>query len=226
MMAESIVVTAQKAMRADFAADSPIVAVQENLGDLKLYRVPVPVTVAAKGLKQVAFLDKDAVRGKLMYQAECQWWSAADEATAAEMRFETVNDDKHGLGVAMPTGAITFFEPSPRGDLFVGEQQLRDYASGQDVEIPLGDSAQVFATCKRAAANGDPDEGPVRMSATLTNANPHPVTVRVKLGSPRQWRVLGIKGTRLKDGETVTEISVPANGKRELSWEVARPDAR
>jgi hypothetical protein len=227
----AIVVTGQRLERKAFEANSPIATADSNLlakleelGDLKLYRIPEQVTVSAKGLKQVAFLDKNAVRGRLMYQADCQWWSIYDDPNAAEMRFETVNDEKHGLGVALPTGGITFFEPSSRGDLFVGEQQVRDYASGQDVEIPLGDSAQVFATCSRIAP-GDPSKGWVRLKTTLTNANPHAVTMRVKLGSPQQWRVRGFKATRVKDGETVTEIIVPANGRRELSWEVSQPEA-
>ena len=70
-------------------------------------------------------------------------------------------------------GGITFFELSSRGDLFVGEQQLRDYASGQDVEISLGDSAQVFSTCEQTG-DGDPGKGWAGMKAALTNANPHP----------------------------------------------------
>jgi hypothetical protein len=223
-MAEStIVVTAQRLSAKAMDAATPMIAVQEDLGDLKLYRVPEPVTVSAKGLKQVACLDKQAVRGKLIYQADCQPWSVHDGTVAAEMSFETVNDEKHGLGVAMPTGAITFFEPSPRGDLFVGEQQLRDYASGQDVEVPLGESAQVFTTCERVGS-GDLKNGPLRMKTVLTNANPHAVALRLKLGSPLQGRVNGLKATRVKDGETVTELTLPANGKRELVWQVSRPN--
>jgi hypothetical protein len=197
-------------------------ASQEELGDLKLYRLPERVTVAAKGLKQVAFLDRDAVRGKLIFQADCEWWSQADFAPA-QMRFETVNDEKHGLGVAMPMGGITFFEPSPRGDLFVGEQQLRDYASGQDVEVPLGDSAQVFATCTQTA--GDPAKGWAAMKATVSNANPHAVTLRLRLGSPLQWHVRGLRATRLKDGETVYELTLPANGRRDVAWDVRQANS-
>jgi hypothetical protein len=223
MDAESIVVTAQRLEAKAMNSPAAMVAVQEDLGDLKLYRVPEPVPVSAKGLKQVAFLDKDAVRGKLIYQADCQDWTAHDDPAAAQMRFETVNDEKHGLGVAMPTGAITFFEPSSRGELFVGERQLRDYAAGQDVEIALGDSAQVFATCERIGGD-EHDKDPQRMKAVLTNANPHAVTLRLKLGSPLQGRVTGLSGTRVKDGETVTELTLPANGRRELVWQVTRPN--
>ena len=218
MMEGSIVVTAQRLERKSMDSAAAITAIQEDLGDLKLYRVPELVTVSAKGLKQVAFLDKDAVRGRMIYQADCSWWESYDDPRAAQMRFETVNDEKHGLGAALPTGAITFFEPSPRGDLFVGEQQLRDYAQGQDVEVPLGDSAQVFGTCARGS--GEPEKGWGPLKASFTNANPHAVTLRLKLGSPLEWHQRGLKGTRVKDGETIYELTIPANGKRELAWDV------
>ena len=52
---ENIVVTAMRAR-------------QENLGDLKLYRIPEPVTVAANSQKQVAFLEQPAVRVQLVYR--------------------------------------------------------------------------------------------------------------------------------------------------------------
>jgi hypothetical protein len=218
-----IMVTAQRAESLDAKANSPIVAVQEDLGDLKLYRVPELVTVSAKGLKQIAFLDKDAVRGKMIYQADCSWWESYDEPRAAQMRFETINDEKHGLGAALPTGAITFFEPSSHGDLFVGEQQLRDYAQGQDVEVPLGDSAQVFGTC--AQGSGDPDKGWAPLKASFTNANPHAVTLRLKLGSPLYWHVRRLKATRVKDGVAIYEMTIPANGKRELAFDIRRANS-
>jgi len=209
----------------DEAEDSRIMvtsmmkAVEEALGDLKLYRVPERVTVAAKGLKQVAFLDKDSVSGKLVYQADCSWWQANEEAVPAQMRFETVNDAKHGLGAALPMGGITFFEPTTHGELFVGEQRLRDYAEGQDVEIGLGESAQVFARCERIGDVG-PDEGWAAMQARLTNANPDPVKLRLRLGSPLSWTVRGLRGTRVKDGEVVYETTVPANGSLDVHWEL------
>ena len=43
-------------------------ASQENLGDLKLYRIPEPVTVAANSQKQVALLTRPDVRIALVYR--------------------------------------------------------------------------------------------------------------------------------------------------------------
>jgi hypothetical protein len=221
---QAIVVTGSRIAESSFAAkDEAMMAVEEALGDLKLYRVPEPVTVSAKGLKQVAFLDRDSVEGRLMYETECSPWSETGGFVPARMRFETVNDKAHRLGVALPMGGVTFFEPTAQGELFVGEQQLRDHAEGQDVEIDLGQSAQVFAGC--AAVGADEGRKGRTMKATLTNANSAPVTVRLKLGPPGAWTLSGLRGTRLKDGETVHEVRLPANGTREVTWRVSDIEA-
>jgi hypothetical protein len=201
-----------------------VIAGEEALGDLKLYRVPVPVTVSAKGLKQIAFLDQNAVEGRLLYTHACAPWNESDEAEPAGMLLVTVNDEKHGLGKALPMGGVAVFEPSSFGEQLVAEQRIRDYAEGQDVELALGDSGQVFARCVLPGGI-DPDDQPERwttMRATLTNANPRPVTVRIYLGWPSEWRLRGLRGTRLKDGQTIVEVTVPGNGNREVTWDVRR----
>jgi hypothetical protein len=225
-MAAQIVVTGSRIERDElFAANAPLMkAVEEQIGDLKLYRVPEPVTVAAQGLKQVAFLDKNAVQGRLLYRAACRPGDDDDEARPAAMLLATVNDKRHGLGVALPQGGLTVFEPSTAGDLLVGEERLRDYAEGQDVELAIGESHQVFAQCAtRELSPGNPAGG--RVSATLTNANPVPVTVRLLLGRPAEWRLRAIAGTRLKDGETIVEVTIPAKGRRVVSWEALPANA-
>ena len=229
----AIVVTA---MRREAAyMDSPMavgaiseeaLASEEDLGDLKLYRVPMPVTVAAQGLKQVAFLDRRGVEGRLLYTAGC-WaypWQSADQSAPAQMLLETVNDRAHGLGVALPTGAVAVYERGERGELLVGEQRLRDYASGQDVELHLGPSAQVSTRCERVRAFDEKSGRWGAMRATFTNANPRPVTLRLYLGATGDFQLRGIR-TRLKDGGQVAEITVPANGERVVEWE-ARPAAQ
>jgi hypothetical protein len=220
---EYIVVTGASSIKSDFARAAPaMVAEEEDLGDLKLYRVPEPVTVSAKGLKQVAFLDREAVRGELIYETGCTPWDAGGgEFAPLGMLLTTVNDEAHGLGVALPTGAITVFEPSSAGDLFVGEHQLRDYAAGQDVEIEMGPSSQVFAACEVVGRQREFERGmTVTMRATLTNANPSAANVRLSLGGAGAHTVGGLRGLKVKDGERVADIAIPANGEREVRWTV------
>jgi hypothetical protein len=220
MESRTIVVTGSRVQRAAFDSASPVViAEEEALGDLKLYRVPEPVTVSAKGLKQVAFLDQDSVEGRLLYTARCTPLDGSEDAAPAEMLLATVNDRKHGLGMALPMGGITLFEPSSAGDLLVGENRLRDYAEGQDVEIGLGQSSQVFARCRVSAAE-DSERRSSRL--VLTNANRAQARVRLVLGRSGDWRFEGLRGISVKDGEATVETTVPGNGQRELTW-TARP---
>jgi hypothetical protein len=225
-MQEAIVVTgAQVRRRADMVVDElAMKAEEEALGDLKLYRVPEPVTVSAKSLKQVVFLDQNEVEGRLLYKAACSPWDNQDEPLPAGMLLATVNDKKHGLGMALPMGGITVFEPSSFGEQLVAEERLRDYAEGQDVELALGESTQVFLQCERVDGI-DPHEVPTRwisIRVTLTNANLNPARVRLVLGVSGDWQLRGIQGTRVKDGEVIVEVTVPGNGRRQVTWE-ARP---
>lgn len=216
-----------------------MLAEEENLGDLKLYRIPEHVTVAAQGLKQVAFLDREQVRGRFLYRTSCAgsddyeeyywerypedraaFWADTSDARSTELFFTTKNDEEHGLGTALPSGSIAFFEPTSAGDLLVAEPSMRDYAEGQDVELQLGESHQVTARCVLLSQN-DPDDGPrwARMQSVLANANDTPVTVRLQLGWPSEWDIRGLR-TQLKDGQRIVEVSVPANGTRNVTWQV------
>lgn len=198
-----------------------MIATQEDLADLKLYRVPESVDVAAKSQKQVAFLYREEVEGRLIYAVSCTPWTEgdADGPQPAEMVLTTVNDRRNGLGVALPMGGMTVFEASPDGDQLIGRKALRDYAAGQPVEIAFGSSRQVQASCERQGGASD-GEGALQtaLSLQLSNANPVPVTVRLSVGGAGEGRVAGLRNLRVKDGVQTVEVSVPANGTRRLAW--------
>lgn len=233
-MDDRIMVTAMRRQEVlQEAAPLAIMAGEEELGDLKLYRIPEPVTVAAKGMKQVAFLDKKRVEGEFVYLAECytgDWYADWDEVEGFEtsLQLETVNDEKHGLGAALPNGGITIFDPSSFGPLLISEETLRDYAVGQDVEIPLAQSQMVRANCALRA------EGEARklergewaaMRTKLTNANSRAVKVRVSLGFSGEWEYrTGRVKPRLKDGENVIELEVKPGETQLFDWQIRRAE--
>ncbi|MCB5424215.1 hypothetical protein H0274_02990 [Altererythrobacter sp. CC-YST694] len=225
---DNIVVTAQARGMMEKASPVAMVATEEALGDLKLYRVPERVSVSSKSMKQVAFLDRDAVEGELEYRFSCSPWDNSADAQALRRVLRTKNDRKHGLGVALPMGGVTLFEPSSAGELLVGEETLRDYAEGQDVEIGLGESPNAFALCARQTEAEPGDEGnpwlPTR--ATLTNANRHPIKVRVELGRPADWALRKkVKGMSVKDGQWVIERTIPAGTSVNIDWEIRSAEA-
>ena len=149
-----------------------------------------------------------------------------DDAQVAVFRADmTPNDLVSMIETSYRVGGITVFEPSSRGEQLVAEERIRDYAEGQDVELALGSSSQVFALCERPGLV-DPGENSARwvpMRVTLTNANRNPARVRIVLGASGDWQFRGIRDTRVEDGETIVEVTVPGNGRRVVSWEVRQP---
>jgi len=214
----------QDVAMAPAAVAAEMIAAQEDLGDLKLYRVPERVTVSAKGLKQVAFLDKQDVEGRFLYTASCNVYAQIeDQARPAGILFATKNDDEHGLGAAMPMGGFTIFEPSSAGDLLIGEESIRDHAVGQDVEIPMGESTLVFSECARQADTQEPDREKANwseMRAVLSNAGRNRATVRLDLGGSSDWEVTGIKGSKIKDGRRIVEVPVKAGQRKEIRFRI------
>ncbi|MHA7818646.1 MAG: DUF4139 domain-containing protein [Erythrobacter sp.] len=225
--AQMIVVTGSRVRREIMESAAPVAVVtaeEEDLGDLKLFRVPARVNVSANGMKQVAFLNKEEVEARYLYRASCDpylWIEDIDLPINADVLLVTKNEESEGLGIALPQGQMTVFEPTSRGPLLAAVAQLRDYARGQDVELELGQSAQVFARCARI--EDDPiEDGSERwtdMRVELTNANPHPVRLRLQLGWAGDWDVRFPRHrVELKNGEKVVEIEISANASREFRW--------
>jgi hypothetical protein len=223
MMAEMIVVTG--ARRKEIEDTLVRTASEEDLGDLKLFRVPGRVDVSAKGMKQVAFLNKDAVKARLLYQAQCDPYHLIDPEDdapdAASLLLVTKNEDKQGLGIALPQGQMTLFEPTSRGAQLAAQTSLRDYARGQDVELELGNSAQVFAVCGNYTRNGRASDfarwSPMR--AVVTNANPHPISLRLQLGWGGEYEIR-FPGQKvvLKNGWQTVELRIAANSTGTFDW--------
>ena len=218
---EAIVVTGTRMMEKAMDSAPAMIASEENLGDLKLYRVPEAITVAAKSMKQVAFLDRTGVEGNYQYRIACSPWDSADEPAPMRMVLRTTNDRKHGLGMALPMGGVTLFAPSSAGELLIAEPTLRDYAEGQDVELDLGESPNVHAQCIKDSQQSPDDDGApwIAMHASFFNANRHPVAVRIELGPPADWTIKGKpKGLALRDGQWSIERMIAPGKVEQLAW--------
>jgi hypothetical protein len=220
----TIIVTAMRREEV-FEAAEVVTADEEDLGDLKLFRVPDRVDVSAKGMKQVAFLNKDAVKARYLYQAgDCDAWDWVDdedeEPVPATLLLVTKNEDAKGLGIALPQGAMTLYEPSARGPLLAGTVNLRDYARGQDIELDLGTSAQVFVRCGGATDDGPADANKwTPMRARISNANPHPVTLRLQVGYAGEYDIrFPGRTVVVKNGYQTVEVTVPANRTQDFAW--------
>lgn len=194
------------------------VARQEDLGDLKLYRVPMRVDVNAKGQKQVALLERRRVPFRIVYRTDV--WPASNMETSRGigriLRLE--NREKTGLGLPLPAGGVALFEPVGEQPLLLANGRMRDHAIGEEVEIEAGESAQVRIR-QIALAPGEASGGkPRAYRLDLANALDRPVAVEVRIARMDGRPLKADRKLASKDGMDLWAVTVPANGTATLGY--------
>ena len=183
-------------------------AEEERLGDVRLYRVPIRVTVAGRSQKQVALLRQPAVKVESKLRLR-PWQDGLD--LPLQRILVTRNRPTEGLGVALPAGKLALFARREGRRILIGEGTIDDHAVGEKVEIAVGTAPGVRARQVPFAS----DEGGGYL-LSVTNDLPSAQTVEVEL--PLHAR--GANGDKLvkRDGWMVWSVSVPANGRAELRY--------
>ena len=219
-VAEEIVVTGSRIMRMDAMAPPPpapppppaMVAQQEDLGDLKLYRIPEPVTVAAKSQKQVALLEREGVKVDTIYR---QRLFAGDASRRPVMRVITTRNRKdEGLGLPLPAGRVVLFAKGRERPILIGQGAMRDTSIGEDVEIEVGEAAAVTAELVNLARerNGAGDW-------ELIVSNPHAYPIRYEAEFETGGGGFTPAATLARrDGRPLWAVMVPANGRVTLRY--------
>ena len=194
------------------------IAVQEALGDLKLYRIPFPVTVAANSQKQVAFLSKRGVEGEIVYRTE---FYDADAADDIERIFRMENEKKVGLGEPMPSGQFAFFQQAAGTRQLVGEASMSDKAVGEEIELVLGEADNVTIGTEYGR-EGDKWE---EVIVTVKNANAFPIVFESRYAPNEDERLARFsERTFDRNGRKTWRVTVPANGSRVVSYRVYEID--
>ena len=147
-------------------APKPVQAEQEELGDLKLYRVPMRVTVAAKSQKQVAMINQPAAAFVQIYTANVQGGCPTPQPMQSLLRTQNVKEK--GLGLPLPAGGLALFETVNKRNMLAGEHDMADLALGETVELSLGSSSDVQWKLNRVSET-DHKQG---WDVVITNARP------------------------------------------------------
>ena len=200
------------------APGAPMVAVSEALGDLKLYRIPLPVTVAARSQKQVAFMVKDRITGQLVYRSRAYGMALEDP----QMLFRFRNRKADGIGEPLPAGKVVVYQGSEWGRMLVGEGDTPDKALEEEVEWAFGEPTQV--TVDVATGDGSAKRG-TTATATIRNANPFAVRYEIDFPTGDRTTYTGLPGRlTAKPGKRVWAATIPANGAVRLAWGAVETD--
>jgi hypothetical protein len=182
----------------------------EDLGDLKLYNIPEPVTVAPRAQKQVALIAQPHVRFDQVYRiALFSWQAVRDLPATILLRIDNVA--AAGMGIPLPAGTTALYRRRDDARLLLGLGAMRDTAKGEKAEIAAGIGSNVLATQQRLDGN--------RRHVGLSNANPYPVTVEVRLGAPgeRDFKHASARLERI-DGIQTWRLTLPANQTADLDY--------
>jgi hypothetical protein len=187
---------------------------QEALGDLKLYRIPEPVTVAAHSIKQVAFLERNNVPIRIVYRHRLSG-DAEPEPRPADRFLIANNRTETGLGMPLPAGQIQLFAEGGGRPILVGEGVVTDQAVGAEVEIGVGPATGVNSVVTPVEGSRRKDE----FLLTVTNDQSTPVPYEAIFHLPPH--ILRTRGIRLpaRDGRPVWTVTIPAHGSVSLRFQ-------
>ncbi len=193
----------------------------EAIGDLKFYRIPFPTNVAAHSQKQVAFLSKPKVKGRLLYRIKMSY----EDPETPEMLFRFKNDKASGVGEPLPTGKVAIFQQGSERRMLVGETQIGDKTLNEDVDLVFGEASNVTAESEDREESGDHWED---RRLTLRNANPVPVNVEVEFRPDMEEHRLSkfSQSVVKRPGKLVWAVTLPTNGTEVLDYRDSEIEAK
>lgn len=195
----------------------PMQAQQEDLGDLKLYRIPEPVTVAARSQKQVALMQQPRVQVRTVYRQRFYPNGQTMRAQANRL-FITRNRREDGLGLPLPAGRLMLFDEESGRQVLVGQAVIRDVALNEDVEIDFGTVPGIISVQTPLVRT----TGQADFEVTVTNDRPRPVAYELEIAvQPSQVRSDTTLGRR--NGMALWTTTIPANGSVTLRYRVVSP---
>jgi hypothetical protein len=221
---QTIEVTGARIRQPNLESTSPIVALsadqiasRENLGDLKLYRIPMPVTVAANSQKQVAFMVRRRIAVHFAWRQDFNYYDTGSQE--APVRFLlTRNREAEGLGEPLPGGGFLLLADGPDRPILLGDGGLGDdRAVGDEVEVSLGPTPGLISDLRLVRREGDTGYSELLVS----NDRPNPVVFE---GALHFTNMHADRGLGRRNGEPLWRVTVPANGRARLCFRAQLPE--
>jgi hypothetical protein len=195
---------------ADIVVTGSRISRPEPLGDLKLYRIPFPVTVASRSLKQAAFLSNARIKGELVYRTRNGDWGEDPE-----WLFRFRNDKASGLGQPLPRGQVALFQKANGRPMLLGESKIDDRARDEEVEI-------VFEEATNVSVESDwirDGKGWEEEKLTVANANPFAILYEAEFEDDDDQRFERFSKRMIRrKGKSVWRVRIPAESSASLTY--------
>lgn len=183
---------------------------QEQLGDLKLYRVPERTTLAARQSKQVRLMDRSGIPVSTVYVEDIA--GNAQSTGPAHRLLRTRNTAENHLGLPLPAGTVAVFAPHDATRLLESESGLRDIAVNEAVEIDMGASSDVQVSAQHedvALRSAKRDE---LERVEVSNARNTEIQFELTIQLPQGAKLVHADhSVGTKDGRPIFRFRIPAN---------------
>jgi hypothetical protein len=202
---------------------------QEQLGDLKLYRVPDRTTLASRQSKQVRLMDQSDIPVDTVYGADlAPAGRESDSSVPAHRLLRTKNTVANHLGLPLPSGNVAVFGAYRGTKLLQHESASRDIAVNEEWEIDMGESADVQVSITPEDTRVDSAHSnllPLVPGVTLrsvevddvqrvdvSNARAGAIDFELRLELPEGERIVRADHVlETKNGRPIFRFKVPAN---------------
>lgn len=142
----------------------------------------------------------------------------------AETFLKFKNDKASGLGLPMPAGVVRVYAPARRAaTVFLGADDLRHTAKGEEIELRLGRAFDITATRRQKSfrKQGLPKNAyEAVQEIAVRNATPRTVTVILVERIPGDWKILSASAKHDKPASDRAEwrITLPPQGVKTLTY--------
>lgn len=196
-----------------------------DLGDYKLYELPEPTRVAANQIKQVQFLDKQAVPFQRIYRYEVDPWAViqqpmpdAPRKTTSILRLK--NDKASNLGLPLPEGRVAIYQIAAGEQMFAGGDRAKDVPAGLPWDIVQGQTAEISATPRMIADKRlSKTRRQVTIEVALVNNSAKAVEAETAYLPGGGFRLVSeSKAHKLREGYFIWSYALPAGGSAKFTY--------
>ena len=223
-----ITVTAQRRKGNVMMMDTPVAVMAappsppppEQLGDLKLYRVPQRTTVAAMQMKQTRLIEQRGVPFERIHTAMISpvSYGSGEEKPGVQVLLRTRNDKQNNLGLPLPSGAFVIQQEQFGLPMRISEPVLRDTAEDEKIELGAGISPDVTVVRRTLRRDGKRQW----IEVEISNASPQAINFELKVPLYGSWQITESNVQWLKrDGTPVFVVPLAAGASMVLRFTTA-----
>lgn len=206
---------------------------EESLFEYHLYTLDRPATVRDRETKQISLLEgKDIpVTKKIVVDAMRgynQWYPTEGEVGTGDIhpqvRLEFVNDEKSGLGMALPKGKVRIYQRDKSGSVqLLGEDQIDHTPRNEHLSLVVGRSFDIVSSRKQTEFTRlSPSWVRQSFEVEVRNRKTTPETVFVIERHWGDWKIKkeNIKGAKLDAFSYQFQLNLQPNEVKTVQYTV------